>query len=174
MEGFNGMTEALVQFVTKGRFSFKSLADSIIADMVRIAVQASITAPLMGAFGGFLGGVFASLWGSGAAVAESIGPAAILMAGKGRVFDGGNVTPFAAGGIVSHPTVFPMASGGLGLMGEAGPEAVMPLIRGSNGKLGVSAEGGGPLTVNVLLDREVLYKVIHKGQRTGELNLQLA
>lgn len=56
----------------------------------------------------------------------------------GNVFYGGNVIPFARGGIVTRPTVFPMANGA-GLMGEAGPEAVMPLMRGPGGKLGVSA-----------------------------------
>jgi len=55
--------------------------------------------------------------------------------------------PFADGGVVNGPTVFPMANG-TGLMGEAGPEAIMPLKRGKNGKLGVQSEGGqGNVTV---------------------------
>ena len=62
---------------------------------------------------------------------------------KGGVFSGGNVTPFASGGVVTSPTFFPMANGSVGLMGEAGPEAVMPLTRLNNGKLGVEAEGNG-------------------------------
>jgi len=61
----------------------------------------------------------------------------------GAAFQGGRVLPFAKGGIVTKPTIFPMAHG-MGLMGEAGPEAVMPLKRGSDGKLGV--EGGGGTT----------------------------
>lgn len=61
----------------------------------------------------------------------------------GAVFQGGQVIPFAKGGIVTKPTIFPLARG-IGLMGEAGPEAVMPLKRGSDGKLGV--EGGGGTT----------------------------
>nr|WP_272210657.1 hypothetical protein [Marinicella sp. W31]MDC2876558.1 hypothetical protein [Marinicella sp. W31] len=52
----------------------------------------------------------------------------------------GRITPFASGGVVSRPTYFPM-SGGLGLMGEAGSEAIMPLKRGPDGSLGVSASG---------------------------------
>ena len=60
----------------------------------------------------------------------------IFMA-NGGVFSGGSqVTAYANGGIVNGPTMFPMANGA-GLMGEAGPEAIMPLKRGSNGKLGV-------------------------------------
>ncbi len=60
---------------------------------------------------------------------------------KGGAFDQGNVMAFASGGVVSRPTVFPMARG-MGLMGEAGPEAIMPLRRDSNGNLGVAATRG--------------------------------
>lgn len=69
-----------------------------------------------------------------------------VMAANGNVFSGGNVIPFASGGVVTRPTVFPMANG-TGLMGEAGPEAIMPLKRGPDGKLGVAAGGGGGGTV---------------------------
>jgi len=59
----------------------------------------------------------------------------------------GRVQAFAAGGVVSQPTYFPMA-GGTGLMGEAGSEAIMPLKRGPDGRLGVAAgEGGAPVQV---------------------------
>jgi hypothetical protein len=57
------------------------------------------------------------------------------------------------GGIVDRPTMFRFANGGagnLGLMGEAGPEAILPLKRGANGKLGVASDGGQTsVTVNV-------------------------
>ncbi|WP_309086383.1 phage tail length tape measure family protein [Chelativorans sp.] len=59
---------------------------------------------------------------------------------NGAAFNRGNVIPFAAGGIVTSPTVFPMAKG-IGLMGEAGPEAIMPLRRTPDGRLGVEARG---------------------------------
>jgi phage-related minor tail protein len=59
----------------------------------------------------------------------------------GGVFSAGRVTPFARGGVVSQPTMFPMR-GGRGLMGEAGPEAIMPLARGADGRLGVQTSGG--------------------------------
>ena len=61
---------------------------------------------------------------------------------KGGSFSQGRVMPFAKGGIVSAPTMFPMR-GATGLMGEAGPEAIMPLSRGPDGRLGVSMGGGG-------------------------------
>jgi phage-related minor tail protein len=69
---------------------------------------------------------------------------------KGGVVSGGAVTPFAAGGVVASPTYFPLERG-LGLMGEAGAEAVMPLARGPDGKLGVRAgQSGAPsITVNI-------------------------
>lgn len=65
----------------------------------------------------------------------------LLANANGNAFAGGRVVPFAAGGVVSGPTLFPMA-GGAGLMGEAGPEAIMPLTR-VGGKLGVKSAGGG-------------------------------
>ena len=68
---------------------------------------------------------------------------------KGGVFSGGRVTPFASGGVVDRPTLFPMASGA-GVMGEKGPEAIMPLKRLPGGRLGVeSAQPGGNLTISV-------------------------
>jgi hypothetical protein len=66
---------------------------------------------------------------------------------NGNAFEGGRVQAFAAGGIVSGATMFPM-KGGLGVMGEAGPEAIMPLTR-IGGKLGVAAAGGGGPGVKV-------------------------
>ncbi|MFN3295032.1 MAG: phage tail tape measure protein, partial [Gemmobacter sp.] len=64
---------------------------------------------------------------------------------------GGAVKPFASGGIIGTPTYFPLRSGGVGLAGEAGPEAIMPLARGPDGRLGVAASGGGGarITVNI-------------------------
>lgn len=68
---------------------------------------------------------------------------------RGNVFTNGHAVPFAAGGIVNSPTLFPMR-GGTGLMGEAGPEAIIPLARGRDGKLGVRSQGGGVnVTVNI-------------------------
>jgi phage-related minor tail protein len=58
----------------------------------------------------------------------------------------GGVTPFAKGGVISAPSYFPMR-GGLGLMGEAGAEAIMPLKRGADGSLGVAVAGGGAVHV---------------------------
>lgn len=66
----------------------------------------------------------------------------ILPFADGAPFSQGRVMPFATGGIVSGATPFGMR-GGMGVMGEAGPEAIMPLARGPDGKLGVRGAGGG-------------------------------
>lgn len=91
--------------------------------------------PVTNAFGGLLAGGLSSVLGKGLGFAN------------GGAFVQGRVMPFAQGGVVSSPTQFPMR-GGTGLMGEAGPEAIMPLTRGADGKLGVRTSGGGqPVTV---------------------------
>ncbi len=60
------------------------------------------------------------------------------------------LTAFAAGGVIGAPSYFPLAAGGLGLAGEAGPEAILPLMRGSDGSLGVSVAGAAaPANVTV-------------------------
>jgi lambda family phage tail tape measure protein len=69
----------------------------------------------------------------------------------GGVFAQNGIQKFARGGIVDKPTLFPFAKG-TGLMGEAGPEAIMPLQRAANGKLGVIASGGGSTNVTVNVD----------------------
>lgn len=61
----------------------------------------------------------------------------------------GAVKPFAAGGVIGTPTYFPMSDGGLGLAGEAGPEAIMPLARGPDGRLGVAAQAAAAPSIVV-------------------------
>ncbi|MGB3274548.1 MAG: phage tail tape measure protein [Xanthobacteraceae bacterium] len=64
----------------------------------------------------------------------------------------GAVKPFAVGGVIGTPTYFPMIGGGVGLAGEAGPEAIMPLARGPDGRLGVrGGDGGTAAVVNVTI-----------------------
>jgi phage-related minor tail protein len=79
-----------------------------------------------------------------------------LFGGSGSGFDPkileaamGGIEPFAAGGVIGTPTYFPLSSGGLGLAGEAGPEAIMPLARGRDGRLGVAMSGAGATNVTV-------------------------
>ncbi len=70
----------------------------------------------------------------------------ILPFANGAAFSQGKVMPFAKGGVVTSPTSFPMR-GATGLMGEAGPEAILPLTRGADGSLGVRSQGGGAVSV---------------------------
>src|SRR5690606_7554819 len=107
--------------------SFASAAsnalDKIIDKLLNQFIDAIFTAnsALGGGGGGFLGGILS-----------------FLGFAKGGVFQNGNLTAFARGGVVNQPTIFPFAHG-VGLMGEAGPEAIMPLRRAANGDLGVVA-----------------------------------
>lgn len=96
-----------------------------------------------------------------------------VMAANGNVFSGGNVIPFASGGVVTRPTVFPMANG-TGLMGEAGPEAIMPLKRGPDGKLGVAAGGsGGGTVVNVFNQTENKSEVKESTNADGQKQIDV-
>ncbi|MCG6122772.1 MAG: phage tail tape measure protein [Microvirga sp.] len=79
---------------------------------------------------------------------QGVGSGGGLFAAGGSAQQG-VVRPFAKGGVVASPTYFPMR-GGAGLMGEAGPEAIMPLARGADGRLGVAAASGErPVTITV-------------------------
>ena len=76
----------------------------------------------------------------------------LLPFAQGAAFSQGRVLPFAQGGIVDAPTRFPMAGGRTGLMGEAGPEAILPLARGPDGRLGVRGAGGTARPVQVTIN----------------------
>ena len=149
-----GMEDSLVSFVMTGKANFSTLANSMIADMIRMMIQQSITAPLAKAGASFFSGMFNSSYGSGTeGSANFIGPVQAKQA-KGGAWDSG-IQAFAKGGaftntIVDNPTLFKFAKG-TGLMGEAGPEAIMPLTRDSSGRLGVtSGSGGGGVNINVI------------------------
>jgi hypothetical protein len=124
---------------------------STLLDMAAKKLFESAFGGAPGSAGGGGGGLFGGLssWiggllGTGVGPGVGIGADAIMgltAVAKGAAFQHGNVVPFARGGIVGGPTLFPMANG-MGLMGEAGPEAVMPLRRGPGGRLGVSMHGG--------------------------------
>jgi phage-related minor tail protein len=109
--------------------ALKSVANTIVDTVYSIAMK-----PVTGALGGLLAQGVAGLMGGGMPFAN------------GGAFSQGKVMPFAKGGIVGSPTTFPMR-GGRGLMGEAGPEAIMPLARGPDGRLGVQSAGGRAVSV---------------------------
>ena len=111
----------------------RGLARDIVGQSLNAALR-----PVQNALGSGLNGLVGSLMGA-------------FSFAQGGAFSAGRVRAFAKGGIVDGPTAFAMR-GGAGLMGEAGPEAVMPLTRGPDGRLGVAASGGsaGPVvTINI-------------------------
>lgn len=152
---FSSMEDAVVNFAMTGKFSFADFTKSILADMVRIETQRAASGLLSSLTS--LGVSAASAWfGGGTSSAGSTqagySPEIIDAWAASRQADGGawsnGVQLFANGGaftnsIVSTPTAFGMAGGKLGVMGEAGDEAVMPLTRTAGGQLGVMAVGGG-------------------------------
>lgn len=106
------------------------------------------------AFNMLFGGLSGGIGGGGGGLFGWLG--GLFGFANGGVFNGGHVQPFARGGIVNGPTLFPMANGA-GLMGEAGPEAIMPLRRGPDGRLGVAANSNGGsmhVSVGVTVDDE--------------------
>ena len=109
---------------------FSSLATTALQKILDKLLEMTIITPVLNAISGGSGGLFGSIL-------------SLFGFKNGAAFKNGNVIPFARGGVVNKPTVFPMANGGTGLMGEAGAEAVMPLRRMSNGRLGVEADNGG-------------------------------
>lgn len=131
-----------------GAQSFAEAFKSMVQDIERAVVRSLVTKPLGEGISGLLAKIM-GLGGGNQAGIEGMRETSGLPGGTpdystgefglGGVFSRGRVVPFAGGGVVGGPTYFPMASGGVGLMGEAGPEAVMPLKRGRDGKLGVSA-----------------------------------
>ena len=143
-----GLEDSLTSLATTGAGNFKAFAASVLKDVTRMIIRQLVLKSIMQIIGGIGGG------GGGAAVG---GTRELNLAGiasysaKGNVFASNGIQPFAMGGIVNRPTLFPFAKG-VGLMGEAGPEAIMPLRRGADGKLGVASSGGGSTTINISVD----------------------
>ena len=140
---FQGLSDGIAELVTTGKMNFNDFANSIIKDMIRIATQQLILRPILQGISGLFGG------GGGGTLAPTDMFKYVNNA-KGNLYAQNGIQAFARGGIVDKPMLFPFAKG-IGLMGEAGPEAIMPLRRGRDGNLGV-AGGGGATNVVVNVD----------------------
>lgn len=127
--------ETLAPAFTGAAMKGKDLSDSFKSIILSLSQRTlrSATNSFSGALSAGLKGLFSS------AMANA----------NGNAFSQGRVIAMARGGIVSGPTLFPMGGGGAGLMGEAGPEAVLPLARGADGRLGVRAGDGGGRAVTI-------------------------
>lgn len=130
-DAFGGMEDALANFVVKGKDTWSDLVNTILMDLVKIQIRSSITGPLAKWLGGF----------------------SFLGSAHGNVLGGDGISALS-NGVYSSPTYFgfdrhitAFARGGV--LGEAGPEAVMPLTRDSSGNLGVRAAGGGGDSIKV-------------------------
>jgi phage-related minor tail protein len=120
-DGFSGAISRAFRDAVVGGKEFDDILKNLALRFSTMALNAALK-PIESGIGGLLSGLVGSL---------------------------GGIKPFAKGGVVASPTYFPL-SGGLGLMGEAGAEAIMPLSRGPDGRLGVSG-GGAPVTVNIAI-----------------------
>ncbi|MEM9851654.1 MAG: phage tail tape measure protein, partial [Pseudomonadota bacterium] len=117
-----GLRGAMGDLIFEGA-KLSDVLENVAQRMIRTTFNQAIN-PVTDAVSGLLTGGITSLLGG------------ILPSANGNVFAGGQIVPFAKGGVVGGPTVFPLR-GATGLMGEAGPEAIMPLTRGVDGALGV-------------------------------------
>jgi phage-related minor tail protein len=122
------MTGAFASSVTGAR-QFDDVLKSLALRLSDLAVRLAFK-PLEKSIAGGIGSLLSGLTGVGGAAGVTLAAAS------------GAVKPFASGGVIGAPTYFPLSPGGVGLAGEAGPEAIMPLARGPDGRLGVAAQGG--------------------------------
>jgi lambda family phage tail tape measure protein len=146
---FSGLEDQVSNFVLTGKASFADFTKSVLADLAKIAARQAASG-LLSAGVSAIGGLFSGGATAGSSQSDYTGAAFAnwtkTQAKGGAWLDG--IQMFAKGGaftngLVSSPTAFGMAGGNLGLMGEAGPEAILPLSRTSDGSLGVKAIGGG-------------------------------
>ena len=126
----NALSQSFVDLALKGR-SFGDVLRSLALRLSELALKAAFK-PLTDSIGNALAGL--------------VGGAAFA---RGGVIRQGLPVPFAQGGVVASPIAFPLAGNRLGLAGERGPEAILPLARGSDGRLGVRADGGAGIAVTV-------------------------
>lgn len=146
-----GLEESLTSLATTGAGNFKAFAASVLKDVTRMIIRQLVLKSIMQLIGGIGGSATAKSFEMPGSAFIPSGGYSFAPSAMGNVFASNGIQPFAMGGIVSQPTVFPFAKG-IGLMGEAGPEAIMPLRRGRDGRLGVAGGGGGDTTINVSVD----------------------
>lgn len=141
---FDNLSDAILEMTKKGKYDFASFTQAVLDDIARIIIQAKIIAPIAKGILNY----GAATAGAGYTTGD-FGPVTTgNMAAKGAYFNNG-ASYFAKGGVVDSPTAFSFGIGKRGVMGEAGPEAILPLSRGSGGELGVKAQVT-PVVVNII------------------------
>lgn len=121
------LTDTIIEFVKTGEFELEKFVQGVLEDTLRVTIRYGMIDPL-------LGGLFNA---------------------QGNAFDSGRLLKYAQGGLVDRPSYFGLKDGRMGVAGEAGPEAILPLRRTPSGDLGVIAQDGKsrPITVNVIDQR---------------------
>ncbi|EDJ7379042.1 phage tail tape measure protein [Salmonella enterica subsp. enterica serovar Tennessee] len=136
---FNGMADSIANFSVTGKGSFRSLTVSILADLAKMEARIAASKLLGSVLAMF--GFGTSAGGSTPSGAYSSAALSVIPNADGGVYRSAGLSQYS-GSIVNRPTFFAFARGAA-VMGEAGPEAILPLRRGTNGKLGVAAAGAG-------------------------------
>ncbi len=161
-DSFQGMEDALTTFVTSGKLSFKSLADSIAADIARLAIKQSITGPLAGFASNLIGGTGAAGAGSGG-LGGLLGSLAGLFGASSGVTAGANAGSsvaitelddvlggLAIGGTASAGSLVRVNEKGPELLSMAGKQYLMPMADGQVTPMGTQSSGTRPVTVNLV------------------------
>jgi phage-related minor tail protein len=130
----SAMSRAFSQSVAGGK-QFDDVLKGLALRLSGMAVSAAFK-PIASGIAGGLNQLLSGLFGNAGGAASIAGAM-------------GAIKPFAAGGVIGAPTYFPLMSGGVGLAGEAGAEAILPLTRGADGRLGVAADGARATSITV-------------------------
>jgi|GEM_PF-2220770 len=155
-QGVELVTRSLSDLIVSGG-DIKDLGNTFVEQLQRMALEAAVITPTIEYLKDLIAGKSGSANNYGGIISAIGSIFSAVASANGNAFGASGVHAFANGGaftnsIVSSPTLFAFAKGGkLGLMGEAGDEAVMPLTRGANGRLGVDASGMGGSNVEVNL-----------------------
>jgi phage-related minor tail protein len=150
MDTVEGHIKSAFMSMVDGSASVEDAFRNMLRNIILAIYEQQVAEPAARGIGNFLSSIISGIGGGApttSAPTTSIRPVARPLAADGRAYNNG-VEFFANGGIVSSPTLFGHSTG-VGMMGEAGPEAIMPLKRGANGKLGVQVDGNaGNVTVD--------------------------
>ena len=167
----DGLSSAIADFATTGMTNFNQLGQAFadLANNILATINKLLAQQLVSSLFSFATGFF-NIGGLGDAAISTMATNGMVYSGgnsgwlngvhghaKGGAFSGSSLSAYS-GSIVSTPTIFSMGTPlpayakGAGLMGEAGPEAIMPLIRTPSGHLGVRSEGGGSIQQNVVIN----------------------
>jgi phage-related minor tail protein len=134
----NSFARAITSAFAQGASGARSF-DSVLKSLVLRLSSISLNAALKHLSGSLFSGATSLFGGASSGISGGTGAE-----------DAGDVQPFAKGGVIATPNYFPLGGGQLGIAGEAGPEAIMPLARGADGRLGVA--GGAAAAPNVTVN----------------------